>query len=99
MAKTLYRFLYVSPPKLSKALDPAFRKTTQSFRRISAKEAGKFRAHAIRILTIRRETPVKTLAARMPFKDRKVERFTVLNGLQPNQILHPGDVVKMVVER
>jgi predicted Zn-dependent protease len=34
----------------------------------------------------------------MAVVDRKLERFRVLNGLEPGDRLNPGDLVKIVVE-
>jgi predicted Zn-dependent protease len=40
----------------------------------------------------------RRLAARMPFADRREERFRVLNGLGATQRLMSGRLVKLVVE-
>jgi predicted Zn-dependent protease len=41
---------------------------------------------------------VEKLAGRMAVTDRAVERFRVLNGLEPGEKLRPGSEVKIVVE-
>jgi len=41
---------------------------------------------------------VEKLASRMAVTDRAVERFRVLNGLEPGEKLRPGSEVKIVVE-
>ena len=41
---------------------------------------------------------VEKLAGRMAVADRAVERFRVLNGLDPGDRLKPGSEVKIVVE-
>ena len=41
---------------------------------------------------------VERLASRMAVSDRQVERFRVLNGLDPGERLKPGSEVKIVVE-
>jgi len=37
-------------------------------------------------------------AARMAVADKPMERFRVLNGLDVNDKLNPGDMVKLIVE-
>ena len=41
---------------------------------------------------------IEKLAGRMAVTDRAVERFRVLNGLNPGDKLKPGSEVKIVVE-
>ncbi len=41
---------------------------------------------------------VEKLAGRMAVADRAVERFRVLNGLEPGDKLKPGTEAKIVVE-
>ena len=41
---------------------------------------------------------VEQLASRMAVADHKLERFRILNGLEPASQLSPGDLVKIVVE-
>ncbi len=41
---------------------------------------------------------VEKLAGRMAVADRAVERFRVLNGLEPGAKLKPGSEVKIVTE-
>jgi len=43
------------------------------------------------------DTPER-LAARMPLVDRPLERFLILNGLNPGDALKAGDKVKIVTE-
>jgi hypothetical protein len=41
---------------------------------------------------------VERLASRMALIDRQLDRFRVLNGLDANERLQPGDLVKIIVE-
>jgi predicted Zn-dependent protease len=41
---------------------------------------------------------IEKLASRMAGTDRAIERFRVLNGLNPGDKLKPGSEVKIVVE-
>ena len=49
-------------------------------------------------LTVKPGDTSEHLASRMATSDRALDRFLVLNGLQPGQALKPGDQVKLVVE-
>ncbi len=52
----------------------------------------------IKVVTVTARDNIERLAARMGYADKQVERFRVLNGLDANDKLKPGDVVKIVVE-
>ena len=41
---------------------------------------------------------VESLATRMAPFDHQIERFQVLNGLEPDEQLKAGDLVKIIVE-
>ena len=51
----------------------------------------------IRIVTVRSGDTIASLSARMAFPDLREERFTTLNGLNPDQPLKVGTLVKIVV--
>jgi predicted Zn-dependent protease len=50
------------------------------------------------VTTVGPTDTVEKLAGRMSVADRAVERFRVLNGLDPGAKLKPGSEVKIVVE-
>jgi predicted Zn-dependent protease len=50
------------------------------------------------VATVAPGDTVEKLASRMAVTDRAVERFRVLNGLEPGEKLRPGSEVKIVVE-
>jgi predicted Zn-dependent protease len=66
----------------------------RSFRRLSAAEAGRLREKRIDIVSA--SGSVERMARRMNFDDYKVERFRVLNGLQPGEPMQAGKRVKLV---
>ena len=68
-----------------------------SVRRLSASEAAAIRPRVIDVVTVRAGDTVQSLANRMAYNDLRLERFLVLNSLQPNSALRPGDKVKLVV--
>lgn len=93
----IYRFLFVTPANLTGALAEDFRRTTYSFRHLNADERAvkPFRIGLVRVAA--GDTP-ETLARLMPFEDFPLERFRVLNGLEPGEPLQTGQLVKIVTE-
>ena len=51
-----------------------------------------------KIVTVGPSDTVEKLATRMAVADRQLERFRVLNGLEPGERLKSGSEVKIVVE-
>ena len=68
-----------------------------SLRRITPVEAAAIRPRILHIETVRAGDTVQSLAARMAYRDFKLERFLSLNGLSLNSRLLPGQKVKLVV--
>lgn len=97
-AKTVYRFLFLTPPSRTAALSDELRRTTYSFRKLSSAEAAALRPQALRIVTVGPGDTVEKLAQRMPFADYRIERFEVLNGISRNDSLRVGQKLKLVVE-
>ena len=95
-ANSVYRFMFVNAAKDSQALSEGYRRTTYSFRKLSAGEAAEFKPLRLRIHKVQAgETPA-SIAERMPFDSFQLERFLVLNGLAPNAALSPGQEVKTI---
>jgi predicted Zn-dependent protease len=53
----------------------------------------------VRIHTVRAGDTVQSLARRMAYADRQVDRFAVLNAVNPDAPLAPGTLVKLIVAR
>jgi predicted Zn-dependent protease len=96
--KTVYRFLIVTPTKVTAKLAEGMQRMTFSFRRISEAEAAAVTPLRIRIHEVAPGETVATLAARLPFDDFQVKRFRVLNGLGKDDELEPGQLIKLIVE-
>lgn len=94
----IYRFLCVGPVGAAASFDRGFRQTAASFRGLSDGEASALQPMRIRIVTVRGNDTVASLAGRMPFEDHPEARFRVLNGLGPDDTLVPGQRVKLIVE-
>ncbi|HEY4406669.1 MAG TPA: M48 family metalloprotease [Xanthobacteraceae bacterium] len=93
----VYRFIFATK-HMTPEIDRAFRESVASFRRMSIAESKAARPLRLRVLTVGNGDTVEQLASRMAVVDRKVERFRILNGLEPGDRLSPGDLVKIVVE-
>ncbi|HXN43081.1 MAG TPA: M48 family metalloprotease [Xanthobacteraceae bacterium] len=93
----VYRFIFASKQQ-SPEIDRAFRDAVGSFRRMTLAEIEAARPLRLKIVTVKPGDTPEHLAARMATPDRALERFLVLNGLQPGQALKPGEQVKLVVE-
>ena len=74
-----------------------FASMINSLRRITPAEASAIRPRVIHIETIQAGETIRSLAARMAYRDFKLERFLTLNGLSANSRLTPGQKVKLVV--
>jgi predicted Zn-dependent protease len=74
-----------------------FTPMVNSLRRISPQEAAAIRPKVIHVETVRPGDSVQSLAAQMAYRDFKLERFLALNGLAANNVLTPGQKVKLVV--
>lgn len=68
-----------------------------SLRRITPAEAAAIRPRIIHIETVRAGDTLQSLAARMAYRDFKLERFMSLNGLSSGSRLVPGQKVKLVL--
>jgi predicted Zn-dependent protease len=68
-----------------------------SLRRITPQEAAAIHPRVIHIETVRPGDTVQSLAARMAYRDFKLDRFLSLNGLAANSALVAGQKVKLVV--
>ena len=93
----VYRFIFAAKTQ-NVEFDRAARDTLGSFRRMSRAEADAARPLRLRAATVGPNDNVERMASRMAVADRPVERFRVLNGLDPGDKLKAGDKVKLVVE-
>ena len=93
----VYRFIFAAKHHTPDT-DRAFRELIGTFRRMSLAEIGEAKPLRLRILTVAPGDTVDRLAGKMAVADRAVERFRVLNGLEPGDRLKAGGEVKIVVE-
>ena len=94
----LFRFVFLTPPQITPSAEDGLKRTTYSFRGLSAAEAAALKPLRLRILRVRPGDTIASLAARMALPDRREERFRVLNGLMATDSLPSGGLVKIVVD-
>jgi len=93
----VYRFIFAAR-QMSPDADRAFRYSVTTFRRMTESEVSQARTLRLRVVTVTPGDTPERLAARMPLVDRPLERFLILNGLNPGDALKAGDKVKIVTE-
>ena len=93
----VYRFIFATK-HCTPETDRLFRESVGTFRRMSLAEIEQAKPLRLKVVTVGPGDTVEKLASRMAVSDRAVERFRVLNGLEPGDRLKPGSEVKIVVE-
>lgn len=88
-----FHFVALTPARGATVFEPMF----ASVRRLSASEASAIRPRRIDIVAVRRGDTLQSLANRMAYPAYQLDRFLVLNGMQANATLTPGQRVKLVV--
>lgn len=92
-ATQAFHFTTISEGGQSGTFDTMF----SSMRRITIGEAGAVRARKLAVVTVKKTDTLQSLAARMAYDDRPLDRFLVLNGLAATSRLAPGTRVKLIV--
>jgi len=93
----VYRFIFASRQKTTESERNA-RETVNSFRRLTLEEIQDARPLRIKVITVQPGDTVESLSHRMAGVDHPVERFRVLNGLDPKAQVKVRDRVKIVVD-
>ncbi|MDH3918522.1 MAG: LysM peptidoglycan-binding domain-containing protein, partial [Rhodospirillales bacterium] len=96
--ESVYRFRFVTPPKLTDALAKGFKRTTYSFHRLSPGEAAQIKPRRLRLYRVRPGDTPSGISGRMAFESYRLQRFLVLNGLDEKDLIRPGQTVKIVTE-
>ena len=95
--KEVYRFIFAAKTRTPE-IEKAFRDSVATFRQLTQTEAKQAKPLRLKIVTVKAGDTIEGLARRMAMIDRQVERFRVLNGLEPGDRLKVGEPVKIVVE-
>ena len=93
----VYRFIFAAKHRTPET-DHIFRDSIGTFRRMSLAEIEDARPLRLQIITVGPNDTAEKLATRMAVADRPLERFRMLNGLEPGERLKSGSEVKIVVE-
>ena len=92
------RFQIAMPKNVSGDLLQALKRTTFSFRRLSASEKQSLKPYKIKLVRAGSGDSISSLASRMAVKEYAQDRFRVLNGLAPNENVQAGTLYKLIVE-
>ncbi len=87
-----FHFVTIAPAGRSGEFEPLLR----SFHRLDAKEIAGWRPRRIGVVTVRTGDTAESLSRRMAFADYQLERFLLINALDANAKLTPGQSVKLV---
>jgi predicted Zn-dependent protease len=90
----MFRFQIAVPANADSA---PYIDAVSSLRPLTAAEKANVKPMRIRVFTAGAGDTVEKIAAALPFRDFKVERFTVLNALKPGDKLQPGQLYKTIV--
>ena len=96
--KTVYRFIFAAQEP-GPTFDSAFTETFGTFRRLSPTESARLRPLHIKIHRVKQGETVNQLAEQMQGIDRRLETFRVLNGLDQNDQVEAGKLVKLVTDQ
>lgn len=96
-AHDVFRFIFVTPTRLTGAFATDLKRTTYSLRAIDAGEAAQARPLKLLVVPVQAEDTAARLAATLPFGPFNEEWFRLLNGLEANEAPKPGAKVKVVV--
>ena len=88
-----FHFVAITPVASKGAFDTMF----ESFRRLGDREAAAIRPRKVKIMPVKRGDTIAGLAAGMAYGDNRVERFKVLNALNGDSDLKPGQKVKIII--
>ncbi len=92
----MYRFLFLTPAAATKSLATDLRRTTYSFKRLSASEARSISPLRLKVVTVKEGDTAESLSQQMPFDSYRLERFLAMNGLRKGQPLIPSQPVKII---
>jgi len=93
----VYRFIFAAKTRTAET-ERTFREAVGTFRRLTLAEIQSTKPLRLKIVKVQQGDTVERLASRMALIDRQLDRFRVLNGLDANERLQPGELVKIIVE-
>lgn len=99
IGRTGYRFIFASRQP-DQAFEQGFKETIESFRQLSPTERARLKSLRIKVVeTGPGDTPRKLAIGMSGIEpSRRLEFFSILNGLDPASQIAPGSYVKLVVD-
>ena len=94
--KSAYQFLFLTPLNQADAYNMPLRRTTYSFRSLTASEKKKYHALSIKVRAVNPGYTVNTFVKSMAVDRRPEETFDVINGLEAGQLPPEGSLVKVI---
>ena len=94
----IYRLIFATRA-LTNESEKRFRAALDLFHHASADEIRAVHPLRINIVTAKAGDSAEALATRMAVPDRQLDFFLLINGLEPNAPLEPGERYKIVVEQ
>ena len=98
-ARTVYRLLFLTLPAHTARLTNDLKRTTYSFRELSAAEAAQVLPLRLTVTRVRAGETVASLSRDLPYGRHNEDWFRLLNRMGPRDQLREGQVVKMVMPR
>ena len=92
----IFRFLFISPPNATERLSRPFRRTTYSFRRLTAREAKMIEPRRLRVQKPGRQSR-RDLVRRMQVESHAQGWFDLLNGFTSGKRQTAGETVRLIV--
>jgi len=92
----IFRFQFRTDPKRTEALALDFRRTTYSFKSMSAAEIAAIKPLRVRFKTVQKGDSAETIAAHMPMEKFNLDWFELLNNVKADTPLEPGSQVRVI---
>jgi predicted Zn-dependent protease len=96
--KSAFQFLFLAPLNQADAYNLPLRRTTYSFRSLSASEKKQYHALSIKVRAVNPGYTVNTFVKSMAVDRRPEETFDVINGLEAGQLPPEGSLVKVITD-
>ncbi|WP_395458822.1 M48 family metalloprotease [Azospirillum melinis] len=93
----MYRFTFLAPAGSLARFDNDFQAAANSFHRMTAEEAARYRPRRVQVTAVQPGDSVAGLVRRMPQEPYAEELFRIINDLPPGTALQPGQRVKVIV--
>ncbi|PHR15322.1 MAG: peptidase M48 Ste24p [Sphingopyxis sp.] len=87
-----FHFATIAPAGSAAVFSPMY----QSMARLSASQAAAIKPRKVDVVTVKSGDTISSLSSRMAYTSYQLDRFLVLNRLNPNDVLRAGQKVKII---